>query len=63
MPAASVFHWLAPASEKLPLSRLTASVSPWYKTKIKNIVRHHNIIQSSTQKVDNDIDFIGIKVQ
>ena len=33
MPAASVFHWLVSALEKLPLPRLdldlTASVSPW----------------------------------
>jgi len=31
MPAASVFHWLASASEKLPHLGLdlTASVSPW----------------------------------
>jgi len=32
MPAVSVFHWLASASEKLPRPRLglTVSVSPWY---------------------------------
>ena len=37
--AGSVFHWLASASEKLPLPRLglTVSVSPWYTSALARL--------------------------